>query len=224
MVIVHSNDPIILVGGAPFEKENLFRALEVGENIVAADSGAVAVLDAGRVPDAIIGDFDSLPKNVAATLRPETLHHIPDQDSTDFEKSLSRISAPLVIAVGFSGARLDHEMSVLSTLLRLNAPPCVILRGQEVAFIAPPDLTLDLPVGSDIAFYPLVAVTVTTAGVKWPLDQAVMQPGGLISTSNKVTGPVRVNADRRGVLVTLPAVSFAQICQVLAVPVAVPAK
>lgn len=224
MGIVHSQAPVILVGGAPIEKEILFQAFGAGALVVAADSGAVAVLDAGRTPDAVIGDFDSLPDTARARLPDDRLHHIPDQDSTDFEKALSRIHAPLVIAVGFSGARLDHELAVFNTLLRRETPPCVILRGAEVTFLAPADLALDLPMGSDIAFFPLVPVTVTTGGVRWPLTDALMQPGGLISTSNKVTGPVRLTTDRKGVLVTLPAASFAQICQVLADPTAARAE
>lgn len=224
MGIVHSNDPVTLVGGGPIEKENLFKALKIGKKIVAADSGAAAVLEIGQVPEAVIGDFDSLPEETRKALPPETLHHFPDQDSTDFEKSLSRVIAPLVIAVGFSGARLDHELAVLSTLLRFEAPPCVILRGAELAFIAPPHLTLDLAVGTDIAFYPLRPVTITSTGVCWPLEEARMAPEGLISTSNRVTGPVTLRTDTRGVLVTLPAASFELICQVLAVPVAAPAR
>lgn len=224
MVIVHSDHPIILVGGAPFEKEILFKALKIGEKIVAADSGAAKVLEIGRVPDAVIGDFDSLPDRARAQLDPQTLHHVLDQDSNDFEKALRRVAGPLVIAVGVSGARLDHELAVFSVLLRVSSPPCVILRGDELAFLAPPELALDVPLGSDISFYPLVPVTVTSSGVKWPLSQALMAPDGLISTSNKVTGPVSLKTDKAGVLVTLPVGSFEQVCRALAVPTGVRAE
>ncbi len=224
MVIVHSHAPVILVGGAPIEKEILFQALALGDHVVAADSGALAVLATGRIPDAVIGDFDSLSKADRAAIPSERLHHIPEQDSTDFEKCLTRIDAPLVIAVGFSGARLDHELAVFSTLLRIERPPCVILRGAEIAFIAPPQLRLELPVGSDISFFPLKPVTVTSSGVKWPLSEALMQPGGLTSSSNIVTGPVALDCDTRAVLVTLPAVSVASVMQALVGPGAAPAR
>ncbi|WP_224825522.1 thiamine diphosphokinase [Cognatishimia sp. MH4019] len=223
MVIVHSQAPVILVGGAPIEKEILFQALDLGDQVVAADSGALAVLDAGRVPDAVIGDFDSLPEDHRAAIPAERLHYVPEQDSTDFEKCLTRIDAPLVIAIGFSGARLDHELAVFSTLLRIDTPPCVILRGAELAFIAPPQLRLDLPVGSNLSFFPLAPVTVTTSGVKWPLTDALMRPGGLTSSSNIVTGPVALECDTRAVLVTLPAASVASVMQALAGPTASPA-
>ena len=218
MVIVHSQDPIILVGGAPIEKEILFQAFAMGDRIVAADSGAVTVLNAGRMPDAVIGDFDSLPETHRAQIPSDRLHHVPDQDSTDFEKCLTRIQTPLVIAVGFSGARLDHELAVFNTLLRIDTPPCLMLRGSELAFIAPPTLVLDLPLGSDISFFPLAPVKVTTSGVQWPLHNALMQPGGLTSTSNIVTGQVSLEGQTRGVLVTLPVASVAEVIASLADP------
>ncbi|MEL7212858.1 MAG: thiamine diphosphokinase [Pseudomonadota bacterium] len=224
MVIVHSQAPVILVGGAPIEKGILSQALAMGDMVVAADSGALALLDAGRIPDAVIGDFDSLPLARRAEIPADRLHHIPEQDSTDFEKCLTRIAAPLVIAVGFSGARLDHELAVFNTLLRVETPPCVILRGAELAFIAPPSLRLDLPVGSDLSFFPLSPVTITSAGVRWPLKDVRMEPGGQTSTSNIVTGPVSLISDRRAVLVTLPAVSAASVMQALADPDGVPAR
>ena len=224
MVIVHSQAPVILVGGAPIEKEILSQAFAMGDQIVAADSGAVAVLDAGHMPDAVIGDFDSLPDARRAEVPQDRLHHIPDQDSTDFEKCLTRIDAPLVLAVGFSGARLDHELAVFNALLKIATPPCLVLRGAEVAFIAPPDLRLDLPDRSNVGFYPLVPVTVTSAGVKWPLTDALMQPGGLTSTSNIVTGPVSLKSDKRGVLITLPVASVEAAMTALAGPTAVRAR
>ena len=48
---------------------------------------------------------------------PERLHPIPEQDSTDFDKCLRHIAAPLVLGVGFLGGRVDHELAAFSTLV-----------------------------------------------------------------------------------------------------------
>ena len=45
------------------------------------------------------------------------LHRIAEQETTDFDKVLRSVAAPLAIAVGFSGGRLDHELAVLNCLL-----------------------------------------------------------------------------------------------------------
>jgi len=38
------------------------------------------------MPEAVIGDFDSIPQNVRAALPDSVLYHVTEQDSTDFEK------------------------------------------------------------------------------------------------------------------------------------------
>ena len=54
--------------------------------------------------------------------------------------------------------------------------------------------------------------------MQWPLLNALMQPGGLTSTSNIVTGQVSLEGQTRGVLVTLPVASVAEVIASLADP------
>ena len=40
--------------------------------------------------------------------------HLVDQDTTDFDKALRHIKAPVVIGAGFSGARTDHALAAFT--------------------------------------------------------------------------------------------------------------
>ncbi|UYV37753.1 hypothetical protein N4R57_01135 [Rhodobacteraceae bacterium D3-12] len=84
-------------------KSLLCAAIDHAPRIVAADGAAQEVLRHGFMPEAVIGDFDSLSEASKRRISQDRLHEISEQDSTDFEKCLSRIEAPLVLGVGFEG-------------------------------------------------------------------------------------------------------------------------
>ena len=59
--------------------------------VVAADGGAAtSLIESGRVPDAVIGDFDSLESEVRKKIPADRLFPIREQDSTDFDKSTAQ--------------------------------------------------------------------------------------------------------------------------------------
>lgn len=195
--------PATLVGGGEATPQMLTRVLRLAPTCIAADGGAQLALDAGVVPDAIIGDFDSLDAEARAALPPERVHHLPDQDSTDFEKCLASTNARLILGVGFLGKRMDHTLAAYSALLK-DARPIILLSETELCFIAPRRVALDLADGVPVALYPLLPCKVKSQGLRYPLDSADVAPDGLISTSNHATGIVSIATDRHGLLVILP--------------------
>lgn len=161
-------------------------------------------LSAGLMPDAVIGDFDSVTPETLAAIPADRQIHVPEQDTTDFEKCLTRIRAPYVLGVGFLGARLDHTLAVLGTLIRHPARRCLLIGSEDVVFPAPPRLHLDLPGGSRLSLFPLRPVKGRSEGLRWPIDGLALAPDGIVGTSNEVSGPVRLETDGPGMLVILP--------------------
>ncbi|MEM9437268.1 MAG: thiamine diphosphokinase [Pseudomonadota bacterium] len=193
--------PVTVVGAGEATPELLKTALKHAPFLVAADGGARLADAAGALPRAVLGDFDSVG---ALELPGVERVHLPDQDATDFMKCLMALDAPLFIGVGFLGGRLDHQMAAFTALLQ-EARPVVLLSARELAFVAPLELTLNLPVGSPFSVYPLLPARLTTRGLKYPLTEAEVAPDGLISTSNEVAAEaVEVISDRRAMLVTAP--------------------
>lgn len=207
-VIVHDSRPVTLVGGGKVKKSLLKAAIVHGSKVVAADGAAKVALKWGIVPEAVIGDFDSVTESARRGIPADHFHLIKEQDSTDFEKCLARIVAPLVICVGFSGGRLDHQLAVLHGLMRFAQQPCLLLGKRDVVFLAPPELRLDLPVGSRFSLFPMGNVAAQSEGLRWRVEGIDFAPGQRIGTSNVAVGPVRLTTDRPAMLVILPTGRF----------------
>ncbi len=203
-MIVQQSHPVTLIGGAKVYNQGLQRALALAPTLVAADGGADSALIEGRMPDAVIGDFDSLSDSGRHCIPPERLHEISEQDSTDLDKCLRNVDAPLIIGVGFSGARQDHQLAAYNSLVRNPDRRCILLGRDEIVFLCPPSLRLDLPVGTRLSLFPMGAVEGVSDGLKWPIAGLNFAPDGRVGTSNQTTGPVHLSLTAPKMLTILP--------------------
>jgi thiamine pyrophosphokinase len=196
--------PICLVGGGPVAGATLAALTPTVTGFVGVDSGADLLLARGISPLAVIGDLDSL-SQAARTGFAAITHHIREQDTTDFEKALLRIRAPLIFAIGFTGGRLDHSLSVLNAMARHPAQMVVLVDEWDLSFLVPQNgITLDLPAQMRVSLMPLGNVTATASGLRWPFADWPMHPAGAVSASNMALGgPVRITA-QGPLLLTLP--------------------
>lgn len=202
-VIVESLQGVTLAGGGPFGKALLRRALALAPVIVGADGGADRLLRLGAEPGAVIGDFDSI--SAAAQQRlAGRLFPIAEQETTDFDKALRSIQAPFVLGLGFAGARLDHGLAVLNALLHHPAQRCLVLSPQDICFLAPLQMRLDLPFGTRLSLFPMGKVSGESEGLRWPINGLQFAPDARIGTSNEVSGPVHLRFSSRKMLVMLP--------------------
>ncbi|GGH22187.1 thiamine diphosphokinase [Cribrihabitans marinus] len=209
--IVQVDHPVTLVGGGEVRPGAVTEALDRAPSLVAVDSGARAALAEGHQPEAVIGDFDSLDPRTRALISPDRLFPIREQETTDFDKALRHIRAPLVLGVGFLGGRVDHQLSAFNTLVRHADRPCLLLGAHELAFHLPPEIALTLPVGSTVSLFPLAGVTGASEGLKWPLQDIPFAPDGRVGTSNQVTGPVRLRMDGPGMLALVSPAALAEV-------------
>lgn len=214
--IVHEFEPITLVGGGELGPADLAEACAVAPKVVAVDGGAAAVLAAGKVPEAVIGDFDSLPKDMISRIPPDRLHHFEEQDSTDFDKAIRNIQAPLIIGVGFMGARVDHQLAALNVLVRRAEKTVILLSAREAIFHVPPHLGLALKAEDTVSLMPLAPVTGRSTGLRWPIDGLEFAPDGVIGTSNMAIGEVSLSVDRPGLIGLIPRQRFEALAQRMA--------
>lgn len=202
-VIVSSECIVALIGGSVLNPNDLEEVLSFAPLLVAADGGAVSALNAGHRPEAVIGDMDSLPDSVAAQLS-DRLFPISEQESTDFDKALRHIQSPLVLAVGFSGGRLDHELAVMNALVRHPDRPCIVVGRETLTFLAPRDILIDLEAGTTVSLFPMGQAKARDTGLKWSIDGLVLSPEGRVGTSNKAKGPVHLQTETANLLIILP--------------------
>lgn len=203
-MIVHASEPVTLIGGASVTKTRIERARALAPQVVAADSGADAALANGVEPAAVIGDFDSISDAAQRALPPAALHRIAEQDSTDFEKCLRNIRAPLVVGIGFSGDRLDHALAAYNTLVRFPGRRCILLGAEELVFLAPPSISLDLTADTRVSLFPMGAVEGVSDGLEWPINGLNFAPDGRVGTSNIAIGTVHMSFTAPKMLVILP--------------------
>ena len=197
-----SDRPVTLVGGAPTTREILDRALSRAPVPMAADGGAEALLSRGIVPERVFGDLDSLSAEAIDRLGDRAVR-IHDQDTTDLQKCLALIDAPLILGVGFLGGRLDHTLSSLGTLMGQGDRPVVLLGEADVAMHLAGAVTLDLPPGARVSLMPLAPVRIRSEGLRWKTGALTLAPGGRDGCSNEATGPVTLNPAGPGTILVL---------------------
>jgi len=210
------NHAVTLLGGGQVALPVLEQALALAPILFAADGGARAAVRAGYMPDGVIGDLDSLGADIQAQIPSDRVHRIAEQNSTDFDKCLRSIHAPLILGVGFTGLRLDHELAAYSSLLRHPEQCCILLGQVDLCFLAPVSMRLDLPAGTRISLFPLGACRVDATGLRWPVQQLDMAPDGVIGTSNEATGGgIALQVSARKLLVILPREHLEAVVQAL---------
>jgi thiamine pyrophosphokinase len=210
-----SDHTVTLIGAGSVTSEKLALARGFAPVIVSADGGTDAALTQGLAPEAVIGDLDSISDQARQQIPKDRIHQICEQDSTDFDKALRNIDAPLVIGVGFEGDRIDHMLACYSVLVQRVRPPCILLSGAQIVFHAPPELELDLDPGTLVSLFPLAQVRGTSEGLDWPIDGLEMAPNAQIGTSNRAQGTVRLQMAGPGMLVILPLAQLGAVARAL---------
>jgi thiamine pyrophosphokinase len=181
--------PMAIVGGGAVDPALLAELADRGVVLVGADGGADAIGDAGLVPAAIIGDLDSLRDRAGWEKRTRVIH-IPEQITTDFQKAIYSTWAPVTLALGMTGKRLDHTLAALSAVLQY-APSRKLLLVDEVdvalAVVGP--ISFEAGVSERVSIHPLLPIRFAhSSGLYYPMDGLLLEPGGLIGTSNEGTG------------------------------------
>ncbi len=203
--IVQSQEIVLLLGAAPVAEAVFRESKAICGPVVAADGAARRALEFGVIPQAVVGDLDSLDAETRVRLPEDCVHEFAEQDSTDFDKALRSIAAPLVLALGFTGQRLDHELAVYNALVRHAERRAIVVGSDDICFHAPAEVVLNLEPGTRVSLFPMAAVTGRSEGLRWPIEGLRFAPDGRVGTSNQALGgPVRLQFDRPGMLVILP--------------------
>ncbi|WP_245999138.1 thiamine diphosphokinase [Paracoccus methylarcula] len=206
-----------VVGGGAIRPVELMTALSLAPTMVAADGGADRALSLGQAPDWVIGDLDSISSAAREIIPAERIVHVAEQDSTDFSKCLTRIASPFVLAVGFSGLRLDHTLAVLTALVNIRRPPAIMLNSEDIVLVAPPRLTLPLMPGTRVSLYPMGPARGVSTGLEWPIEGIDFAPGMRVGTSNRATGLVTLRLEGQMLLI-LPRETLMTVLTALRLP------
>lgn len=166
-------------------------------------------------PDVIKGDLDSIRTEVLnfyRNLGTEIIDKSHDQDTTDLHKCVTYIrdfsldldkSNLCILVAGALGGRFDHEMGNLNVLCNFSSLRIVLLSDDSLIHLLPRTHCHEIHIqtsveGPHCGIIPLgmPSRSSTTSGLQWDLNNTEMRFGGLVSTSNLVTGEkVTVESD-----------------------------
>ncbi|XVF80568.1 hypothetical protein PTKIN_Ptkin15bG0084300 [Pterospermum kingtungense] len=166
-------------------------------------------------PDVIKGDLDSIRTEVLDFYRSqgtEIIDKSHDQDTTDLHKCVTYIrdfaldldkSNLCILVAGALGGRFDHEMGNLNVLCHFSSLRIVLLSDDSLIHLLPRSHRHEIHIqtsveGPHCGLIPLGIPSrcSTTTGLQWNLNNTEMRFGGLVSTSNLVTGEkVTVQSD-----------------------------
>ncbi len=110
---------LIIANGQSENKTFIKTCAKEADFILALDGGADTALKAGIMPSLVIGDLDSISKNVKNKIGQEKLLKVSRQDNTDLEKGLDfarYLKVPNITIICAQGGRLDFTLSNFSSV------------------------------------------------------------------------------------------------------------
>lgn len=189
--------------------------LEGAALLVAADGGGLTFERWGIVPDAVVGDMDSLDEAALARLAARGAvieRHPRAKDETDLELAIAYARAAgarrIVVLGAFGGARLD--LTIANALLLAGpAGAAIDLRAEAGpdtvrALRGPGRSTLAGRIGDLVSLVPVGTVAgARTEGLAYPLAGETLDPGRARGVSNEIVAvPAAVSCDS-GVLLVI---------------------
>lgn len=180
---------ILANGDFPTHPEPL-RLLREAEAVICCDGAFAVFLEkTGRIPDAAIGDLDSLSPELRARYG-ERIHHDSDQETNDLTKAfrLARRRFPdaAITLLGTTGKREDHTLGNLSLLADYAFET-------ETALVTDTGTFRALTASGSLASFPGQAVSIfsfdpaqpiTSEGLRYPL-RALTLPRWWCATLNE---------------------------------------
>ena len=203
----------IFLNGSPDSPDLIRHVAGLADLVVAADGGARYALEAGVVPDRLVGDMDSLGENLAREIerRGATLERHPvRKDKMDGHLAVlaareqGATEADLLCAVGGRFGALFAAPHILLAAERIGLRSTVVADRGRMFVIEAGTTTVRGTPRDSISIFPLSgpAADVTLEGMEYPLENASLQPGDTLGFHNELIGAeARVSVGEGALLV-----------------------
>ena len=166
---------VILANGSFPESEKALSVLMNAERIVACDGAAVPLMAFGIMPDAVIGDLDSIDGELRNHLA-DRIVHVTEQETNDLSKAFRLCVANgwrNIVILGATGRREDHTLGNISLLADFSEQVRDITmltdEGEFIALHGPS--SVKCAVGQQISIFALDSDTsIFSTNLKYPLN------------------------------------------------------
>ncbi|MEP6757404.1 MAG: thiamine diphosphokinase [Chthonomonadales bacterium] len=190
---------LIVANGAPVSIYFLRRLCESADLIILTDGAANQWDPAIAVPNAVLGDFDSITNEALSQVPTLTRIDAFNQESSDLEKAVQHAidkGAASVTISQWEGDRQDHQLGAVSLLLKFRSRADIQLATPESYMYAfSGSGKIAGKVGDRLSLISLGhSPVITLAGVKYPLNCEMITPGtrGLSNELTAESAPIEV--------------------------------
>ena len=203
---------VVLCDGPPPDPELLAYWLTGADVFVCADAAGHPYDQLPRVPDLVIGDFDSLAGRIIDGRDGPRYLQIADQHTTDSEKALLYLSERGIeeaVLMGATGWRLDHTLYNCHLLERFadQMRLCIVDPYADIIRLGPgSSVSWPLPDGTRFSLLPLNGRVsgVTMEGAMYPLLGETLETGAFATVSNRVAmSPLLLTVGEGSLLVSV---------------------
>lgn len=188
------------------------------ENIIASDKGLEELDKIGVIPNYVIGDFDSINKNILSKyIKNKEIKIIklnPEKDYTDTHMALKlaiELKSTNITIIGAIGSRIDHTLSNIHILKETldNNINCSILNENNKISLINKKTILDLD--NNYKYISLLPLTtsvegITLEGFKYPLLNATLSLGESIGISNEQVEDKAVIYLKKGIIILIQSI------------------
>jgi thiamine pyrophosphokinase len=182
----------VIVADGSFPTHHIpLEILRNAEVIVCCDGSAESLIDAGFTPDAIVGDMDSLPPDLADRYS-DILHPDRNQETNDLTKAVEwcrEMYYNEITILGATGKREDHTLGNISLLAEYAGFVDVQMITDTGIFIPfNKSCTIQSFKKQQVSIFSIDPNTeITSAGLKYPLNRMKIN-NWWVATLNESTG------------------------------------
>ena len=166
-------DAVIVAGGEFPTTPQPLEVLQSASYVVCCDGAADRYIATGRVPDAIVGDGDSI-STVNSEKYAHLLHVISEQETNDQTKAvrfLMERGKHRIAIVGATGRREDHTIGNISLLIEYARKGCEVCTFTDHGVFIPCNgtTTHKCRKGQQVSIFSITARDLSAEGLLYPI-------------------------------------------------------
>lgn len=206
----------LIVTGGKINKNFLKNHLKTNKYdiIITADKGTEELAHLEIEPQYIVGDFDSVDKNILAKYEKSNTkikRLVPEKDFTDTQSALELaidLKSTDITIVGATGTRMDHVIAnihILKEALDKGIQAKIIDENNEISLI---NKSIKIQKDEKYKYISLIPLTtevmgVTIKGMKYPLNSYTMTIGNSLGVSNEQIEQIAEISIQKGILIVI---------------------
>lgn len=164
---------LIIANGEYPSAEQALAQLQLSDYVVCCDGGADSFIERGGIPDAIVGDGDSLSAENRERYA-SIIHYSPDQETNDQTKAvkyLMEMGYDDIAIIGATGKREDHTLGNIALLVEYMRADARVRMYTDYGVFIPckNNTTFESYTGQAVSVFNISAKDLRSNGLQYPI-------------------------------------------------------